>query len=93
MSQAEAGQIVVMDSLSFHKVAGVSERIRAAPAELLYLPPYSPDFNPIEKCCSKLKQKLCSLNVRTHDTLERQSLRLSPTSPHKRTGVVQGLCI
>jgi transposase len=64
------GQIVVMDNLSSHKVIGVSELIHAAGAELLYLPPYSPDFNPIEKCWSKLKQKLRSLKARTLDALE-----------------------
>ena len=64
------GQIVVMDNLSSHKVAGVCELIQAAGAELLYLPPYSPDFNPIEKCWSKLKQKLRSLKARTLDALE-----------------------
>jgi transposase len=64
------GQIVVMDNLSSHKVTGVSELIRAAGAELLYLPPYSPDFNPIEKCWSKLKQKLRSLKARSLDALE-----------------------
>lgn len=64
------GQIVVMDNLSSHKVAGVRELIHAAGAQLLYLPPYSPDFNPIEKCWSKLKQKLRSLKARTLDALE-----------------------
>ena len=64
------GQIVVMDNLSSHKVAGVRDLIQAAGAELLYLPPYSPDFNPIEKCWSKLKQKLRSLKARTFDALE-----------------------
>lgn len=43
------GDVVVMDNLSSHKVQGVSERIQARGAELLYLPPYSPDLNPIEK--------------------------------------------
>lgn len=64
------GQIVVMDNLSSHKVAGVCDLIQAAGAELLYLPPYSPDFNPIEKCWSKLKQKLRSLRARSFDALE-----------------------
>jgi transposase len=64
------GQIVVMDNLSSHKVAGVRELIHAVGAELFYLPPYSPDFNPIEKCWSKLKQKLRSLKARTLDALE-----------------------
>lgn len=77
------GQIVVMDNLSSHKVAGVSELIQAAGAELLYLPPYSPDFNPIEKCWSKLKQKLRSLKARTLDTLETAVANAIPDiSPH-----------
>jgi transposase len=59
-----------MDNLSSHKVAGVSQLIHAAGAELLYLPPDSPDFNPIEKGWSKLKQKLRSLKARTLDALE-----------------------
>jgi len=56
--QLQAGQVVVMDNLSVHKVAGVRERIEAVGATLLYLPPYSPDFNPIEQAWSKIKQKL-----------------------------------
>jgi hypothetical protein len=49
------GDVVVMDNLSAHKVQGVQQRIEAAGAEWLYLPPYSPDLNPIEKAWSKLK--------------------------------------
>ena len=49
------GDRVVMDNLSAHKVAGVKEAIEARGAELLYLPPYSPDFNPIESGFAKLK--------------------------------------
>ena len=49
------GDIVVMDNLASHKVAGVRELIEAAGARLLYLPPYSADFNPIEMAFSKLK--------------------------------------
>ena len=56
------GQVVIMDNLSAHKVAGVREQIEAAGARLLYLPPYSPDFNPIEQAWSKVKQILRSLN-------------------------------
>ena len=52
------GDIVVMDNLASHKVAGVRELIEAAGATLLYLPPYSPDFNPIEMAFSKLKTAL-----------------------------------
>jgi len=50
--------IVVMDNLSSHKVAGVRHAIEARGATLLYLPPYSPDLNPIEKLFSKLKALL-----------------------------------
>lgn len=49
---------VVMDNLSSHKVAGVRERIEAVGASVLYLPPYSPDLNPIEKAWAKLRQQL-----------------------------------
>lgn len=64
------GDIVVMDNLPAHKVAGVREAIEAAGAILLYLPPYSPDFNPIEKGFSKLKAHLRKAAARTLDTLE-----------------------
>jgi transposase len=52
------GDIVVMDNLPAHKVTGVRAAINAAGAELLYLPPYSPDFNPIEMAFAKLKALL-----------------------------------
>jgi transposase len=52
------GDIVVMDNLSSHKVLGVRQAIEAAGAKLLYLPPYSPDFNPIEQLFAKLKALL-----------------------------------
>ena len=52
------GDMVVLDNLSAHKVPGVSEAIEAAGARLLYLPPYSPDFNPIEQPFAKLKALL-----------------------------------
>jgi transposase len=68
--QLQPRQVVVMDNLSTHKVAGVRERIEACGARLLYLPPYSPDLNPIEKCWSKLKQVLRSLQARTLEALE-----------------------
>ena len=66
----QPGHIVVMDNLAAHKVAGVRERIEAAGAQLLYLPPYSPDFNPIEKCWGKVKQSLRSAKARTLEALE-----------------------
>lgn len=64
------GQVVVMDNLSAHKVEGVRQRIEAVGAQLLYLPPYSPDFNPIEKAWSKIKERLRSAKSRTLAVLE-----------------------
>ncbi len=66
----EPGQIVIADNLSAHKVDGVRERIEATGAMLLYLPPYSPDFNPIEQAWSKIKQHLRATKARTLDRLE-----------------------
>jgi transposase len=63
------GHIVVMDNLSSHKSAGVREAIEAAGATLLYLPPYSPDFNPIENAFAKLKALLRKAAERTVDGL------------------------
>jgi transposase len=54
-----------MDNLPAHKVSGVRERIEAAGARLLYLPAYSPDFNPIELAFAKLKALLRSAAART----------------------------
>ena len=56
---------VILDNLATHKVRGVREAIEGAGARLLYLPPYSPDFNPIENMWSKIKQILRSLAPRT----------------------------
>jgi transposase len=53
-----AGDVVVMDNLGAHKVKGVQAAIEARGAKLIYLPPYSPDLNPIEKCWSKIKTYL-----------------------------------
>jgi len=63
------GDIVVMDNLSSHKGAGVREAIEAAGATLLYLPPYSPDFNPIENAFAKLKALLRKAAERSVDGL------------------------
>lgn len=63
--QLVPGQIVVMDNLRAHKVEGVAECIQRAGASLLYLPPYSPDFNPIEKCWAQMKQRLRALKARS----------------------------
>lgn len=65
-----AGDVVVMDNLRAHKVSGVEELIQAHGAELLYLPPYSPDLNPIEKAWSKIKQRLRSCRPRTTEALQ-----------------------
>ena len=64
------GDIVVMDNLSSHKVAGVAPAIEAAGAKLRYLPPYSPDLNPIEQVFAKLKAFLRKAAARTLDKLE-----------------------
>jgi transposase len=64
------GPVVVRDNLSAHKVAGVRERIEQAGATLWYLPPYSPDFNPIEPCWSKIKPSLRSAKARAADALD-----------------------
>jgi transposase len=63
------GDIVIMDNLGSHKGAGVRKAIEAAGAKLLYLPPYSPDFNPIEKAFSKLKALLRKAAERTVEGL------------------------
>ena len=59
------GVVVIMDNLSSHKRASVCERIEAAGAKLRFLPPYSPDFNPIEKAFSRLKAMLRNAGERT----------------------------
>jgi len=66
----QTGQVVVMDNLPAHKVDGVRALIAAAGAELLYLPPYSPDFNPIEPCWSIVKQHLRKLKARSREALD-----------------------
>jgi transposase len=63
------GDVVVMDNLAPHKVAGVQDAIRAAGGSLLYLPPYSPDLNPIEQAFAKLKALLRKAACRTRDGL------------------------
>jgi len=63
------GDIVILDNLSSHKVRGVRETITAAGARLLYLPPYSPDLNPIEKFFARLKALLRKAATRSLDAL------------------------
>lgn len=76
--QLQPSDVVVMDNLSSHKVSGVRDRIEAAGATLLYLPPYSPDLNPIEKAWSKLKQLLRSAKARSAEALQQAITDLLP---------------
>jgi len=63
------GDLVIMDNLPSHKVAGVREAIEARGAELIYLPPYSPDLNPIEQAFAKLKALLRKASARSVEAL------------------------
>ena len=65
----DPGDVVVMDNLPAHKVAGVQDAIQAARASLLYLPAYSPDLNPIEQVFAKLKALLRKAAARSKDAL------------------------
>jgi transposase len=64
------GDVVVMDNLNVHKVAGIQSAIEACGASLLFLPPYSPDWSPIEPCWSKLKTDLRGAKARTTPDLD-----------------------
>ncbi len=64
------GDVVVMDNLSSHKAAAIRSAIRSAGALLIFLPPYSPDLNPIEQAFSKLKTLLRKENARTMEQTE-----------------------
>lgn len=80
------GDVVVMDNLAAHKVAGVRETIEAAGATVAYLPPYSPDFNPIELLFSKLKSLLRRDAARTVQELWDLLGKLVPVfTPHECT--------
>ncbi len=68
------GDVVVMDNLSSHKVEGIREQIEACHAQLLYLPPYSPDLNPIEKAWSKFNNS----SVRPKHEAKKPWIKLSP---------------
>ena len=71
------GDIVIMDNLPVHKVAGVQEAIEAVGAKLMYLPPYSPDLNPIEMAFSKFKALLRKAAERTISGLLRRIGRIA----------------
>jgi transposase len=64
------GDVVIMDNLRAHKVAGIQEAIEGRGAQVQYLPPYSPDLSPIEPCWSKIKTALRTAKARTSDALE-----------------------
>ena len=63
------GQVVVLDNLSVHKAARIRHALAARGCDLLFLPPYSPDFTPIEQAFSKLKALLRGFGARTHEAL------------------------
>jgi transposase len=73
------GDIVVVDKLSAHKAAGVQEAIAAKGARMIYLPPYSPDLNPIERCWSKIKTFLRAAKARTRAALDAAVMRALAT--------------
>ena len=76
------GAILIMDNLSAHKSAAITQLIENAGATLWYLPPYSPDYNPIEQMWSKVKASLKHVCARTHDALgEAIALALDAVSP------------
>lgn len=92
----QPGQIVIRDNAKAHQVAGVRERIEGAGARLLYLPPYSPDLNPLEMAWSKVKQCLRKAQARTVETLyEAIAQALQTLSPKDAKGFFQhvGFCI
>lgn len=78
----QPGDILFMDNLSAHKVAGIEALIEACGAHLIYLPPYSPDFNPIELAWSKVKTILRRLKARTFpdliEALKQSLLAITP---------------
>ena len=63
------GEMVILDNLGSHKIPGVEQAIQSAGASLLYLPPYSPDLNPIENFFAKLKTLLRKASKRSTETL------------------------
>ena len=81
------GQVVVMDNLSSHKGGRVKEIVEARDCELLYLPPYSPDFNPIEQAFSKIKGLLRRAEARARESLiEAMGLALEAVSARDAQG-------
>ncbi len=82
-----AGQVVVMDNLGAHKPKRVRELIEGRGCELLYLPAYSPDYNPIEEAFSKIKRFFCKVAARSKEALvEALGAALSAVSPEEVRG-------
>jgi transposase len=75
----EPGHIVILDNLGAHKIPGVRPLIESRGAQVLYLPPYSPDFNPIEQAWAKLKQQLRGVKARVLQELELAVAQAIPT--------------
>jgi transposase len=83
----QQGQVVVFDNLGAHKPQRVREIIEAKGAEVVFLPSYSPDYNPIEEAFAKIKNILCKLGARTHEALtEAISEALSAITPADAAG-------
>jgi transposase len=81
------GQVVVMDNLGAHKPTRIREFIEARGAELVFLPSYSPDLNPVEQAFSKIKNILRKLQARTHEALlEAMEEALSKVTPSDAAG-------
>lgn len=81
------GQVVVLDNLGAHRTRRVRELIEAKGAELVFLPAYSPDLNPIEEAFSKIKNVLRKLAARTHEALlEAMEEALSAVTPQDAAG-------
>ena len=81
------GQVVVLDNLGAHRPERIRELIEARGAELVFLPTYSPDLNPIEEAFSKIKNILRKLGARTHEALvEAMSWALTEVSPWYAAG-------
>ena len=81
------GQVVVMDNLGAHRPKKIRDRIEARGAELVFVPSYSPDLNPIEQAFSKIKNILRRLRARTHEALlEAMEQALSKVTPSDAAG-------
>ncbi len=70
--------MVLLDNLAVHKSAVAQQAVAAAGARLVFLPPYSPDFNPIEQAFAKLKQRLRAVHARTVETVMAATQELYP---------------